>query len=98
MVTLEECRKKIRQIISEYAAIPHAHGEIARQTIFDSESDRYLFRNYSESLWCSYSLTKSQNREHYVVKSFSSPTPLHPHPQWEALFLINKNYFITYKT
>lgn len=42
MVTLEECRQKICQIISEYAAIPYAHGEIARQTIFDSESDRYL--------------------------------------------------------
>ena len=42
MVTLEECRQKICQIISEYAAIPYAHGEIARQIIFDSESDRYL--------------------------------------------------------
>ena len=42
MVTLEECRQKIRQIITEYAAIPYAHGEVARNPVFDSESDRYL--------------------------------------------------------
>ena len=76
MVILEECRQKIRKIISEYAAITYAHGEIARQTIFDSESDRYLFRNYSKLLWCGYSLTKSKNREHYFVQSFY---PLHPY-------------------
>ncbi len=42
MDTLEQDRQIIQKIISEYAAIPYAHGDIKRNTVFDRDSDRYL--------------------------------------------------------
>jgi hypothetical protein len=42
MDTLEQERQIIQKIISEYAQIPYAHGEIERHTVFDRDSDRYL--------------------------------------------------------
>ena len=40
--TLKNDRKIIREILTEYALIPYAYGEIERKTVFDSECDRYL--------------------------------------------------------
>lgn len=42
MDTLEQDRQIIQTIISEYAKIPYAYGEIERHSVFDSERDRYL--------------------------------------------------------
>lgn len=42
MDTLEIYRQLIRKILTEYAQIPYAHGNIQIETVFDSESDRYL--------------------------------------------------------
>jgi hypothetical protein len=42
MDTLESYRQIIRRILSEYARIAYPHGEIDRQTVFDSERDHYL--------------------------------------------------------
>ena len=42
MDTLENYRQLIKQIITERASIPYAHGDIQKQTIFDGEGDHYL--------------------------------------------------------
>jgi len=42
MDTLKLMRTAICNILTEYAQIPYAYGEIDRKTIFDRESDRYL--------------------------------------------------------
>lgn len=42
MDTLEIYRQLIRKILTEYAQIPYAHGDIQIETVFDRESDRYL--------------------------------------------------------
>ena len=42
MDTLETYRQLIRKILTEYAQIPYAYGDIQIETVFDSESDRYL--------------------------------------------------------
>ena len=42
MDTLDKYRQIIRKIITEYAQIAYAYGEIERQTVFDYESDHYL--------------------------------------------------------
>jgi hypothetical protein len=42
MDTLEQDRQIIQKIISEYARIPYAYGEIERHTVFDRDGDRYL--------------------------------------------------------
>ena len=42
MDTLETYRQLIRKILTEYAQIPYAHGDIQIATVFDRESDRYL--------------------------------------------------------
>ncbi|NES72530.1 MAG: XisI protein, partial [Okeania sp. SIO2D1] len=42
MDNLEQERQIIKKIISDYAQIPYAHGEIARHSIFDCQQDRYL--------------------------------------------------------
>jgi hypothetical protein len=42
MDSLEQDRQVIQNIISEYAQIPYAHGEIERHSVFDTERDRYL--------------------------------------------------------
>lgn len=35
-------RRIIEQVLTEYARIPYAHGNIDRQTIFDHDGDHYL--------------------------------------------------------
>lgn len=35
-------RALIERVLTEYAAVPYAHGEVALETVFDPESDRYL--------------------------------------------------------
>ena len=35
-------REVIEKVLSEYAAIPYAHGDVVTQTVFDRESDHYL--------------------------------------------------------
>ncbi len=42
MDSLEEYRQIICSIITEYAQIPYAYGDIQRHTIFDTKNDRYL--------------------------------------------------------
>ncbi len=42
MDTLTTHRQLIRKILTDYAKIPYAHGNIQIETVFDSESDRYL--------------------------------------------------------
>jgi hypothetical protein len=42
MDTLDSYRQIIQKAIKEYAKIPYAFGEIESQTVFDTESDRYL--------------------------------------------------------
>lgn len=42
MDTLEQDRQIIQKIISEYAQIPYAHGEIGRHCVFDEKRDHYL--------------------------------------------------------
>lgn len=42
MDTRAAYREIIERILREYAAIPYAHGEIERQTVFDRENDHYL--------------------------------------------------------
>ena len=42
MDILETYRQLIRKILTEYAQIPYAYGDIQIETVFDSESDRYL--------------------------------------------------------
>lgn len=42
MDTLESYRQIIRRVITDYARIAYPHGEIERQTVFDSEGDHYL--------------------------------------------------------
>lgn len=42
MDALENYRRLIRQILTEHAQIPYAHGDIQSETVFDRESDRYL--------------------------------------------------------
>ncbi|MBS1792315.1 MAG: XisI protein [Acidobacteria bacterium] len=42
MDKLEKYRAVIEKILSEYAAIPFAYGELESETIFDREKNRYL--------------------------------------------------------
>jgi hypothetical protein len=42
MDTLENYRQLIRKILTEYAQIPYAYGDIQTETVFDRESDHYL--------------------------------------------------------
>lgn len=42
MDTLENYRQIIRRILTEYARVPYAYGEIQIEPVFDRESDRYL--------------------------------------------------------
>jgi hypothetical protein len=35
-------RREIERILTEYARIPYAHGDIQLQTVFDRSSDHYL--------------------------------------------------------
>lgn len=45
MARLEQYRHLIQLILTQYAQIPPAYGEIERQTIFDTERDHYQLVN-----------------------------------------------------
>jgi len=45
MDTLENYRQIIEKILSEYAAIPYAYGDIKSEVVFDSTNKRYLLVN-----------------------------------------------------
>nr|WP_318528425.1 element excision factor XisI family protein [Plectonema radiosum] len=45
MDTLESYRQITLKILSEYAAIPYAYGEIKSEVVFDSTNNRYLLVN-----------------------------------------------------
>ena len=42
MDRLNEYRQLIRDLIAEHTKVPYKHGDIRFETVFDSESDRYL--------------------------------------------------------
>jgi hypothetical protein len=42
MDSLEQYRQLVQNILTEYARIPYAYGEIRCETVFDRASDRYL--------------------------------------------------------
>jgi len=42
MDTLTAYRQIIRDLLTDYAKIPYAYGDIQLEPVFDSESDRYL--------------------------------------------------------
>ena len=42
MDTLETDRRLIQKILTEYAQIPYAYGDIQIEPVFDREADRYL--------------------------------------------------------
>jgi hypothetical protein len=42
MDTITTYREQIERILTEYAQIPYAHGDIQIQTIFDRESEHYV--------------------------------------------------------
>jgi hypothetical protein len=42
MATVEHYRQIIQQVLTRYTQIPYAYGEIAAETVFDREADRYL--------------------------------------------------------
>jgi hypothetical protein len=35
-------REVIEKVLADYAAVPYAHDDVATETVFDRESDRYL--------------------------------------------------------
>src|SRR5436190_8577016 len=45
MDTLDTYREIIENVLSDYARIPYAHGEIQTETVFDRKHDRYLLVN-----------------------------------------------------
>lgn len=42
MDTVDRYRQLIRNILTEYARIPYAYGDVQIEPVFDRESDRYL--------------------------------------------------------
>lgn len=42
MDRIENYHNVIEKVLTEYAQIPYAYGEITSETIFDRENDRYL--------------------------------------------------------
>jgi XisI protein len=42
MDALDHYRDIIERILTEYASLPYAYGEIQRQTVFDRNGDHYL--------------------------------------------------------
>lgn len=42
MDNLDHYRQIIHRILTDYAQVPYAHGDIQFETIFDNESNRYL--------------------------------------------------------
>jgi hypothetical protein len=45
MDTLETYRQIIETVLTEYAKIPYAYGDIQTETIFDRKNDHYLLIN-----------------------------------------------------
>lgn len=45
MARLEQYRHLIQKLLTQYAQIPSAYGEIDRQTLFDTERDHYQLVN-----------------------------------------------------
>lgn len=45
MDTLETYRQIIETVLTEYAKLPYAYGEIQTETIFDRKADHYLLIN-----------------------------------------------------
>jgi hypothetical protein len=45
MDTLEKYRGIVKKVLTEYANIPHAYGEIKCEPVFDRTNDRYLLMN-----------------------------------------------------
>ena len=45
MASLESYRQIIETILTEYAQIPYAYGDIQTETVFDRMHDRYLLVN-----------------------------------------------------
>ena len=45
MDTLDTYRQIIERVLTEYAQIPYAYGDIQSQTIFDRAGDHYLLMN-----------------------------------------------------
>lgn len=45
MDTLEHYRHSIERILTDYARIPYAHGDIQSQTVFDRLHDHYVLIN-----------------------------------------------------
>jgi hypothetical protein len=42
MDTIDAYREVIEQVLTEYARIPYAHGDIETETVFDRVNDHYL--------------------------------------------------------
>jgi hypothetical protein len=42
MASLENYRKLVKQLLTEYAQIPTRNSEVQDETIFDPENDRYM--------------------------------------------------------
>ena len=42
MDSVERYRQLVQSILTDYAVIPYAHGEVRFETVMDSTSDRYL--------------------------------------------------------
>jgi XisI protein len=42
MDTLASYRQLVERILTEYARVPYAHGNVERQTVFDRTQDHYL--------------------------------------------------------
>jgi hypothetical protein len=45
MDTLDNYRQIIERVLTEYAQIPYAYGDIQSQTVFDRAGDHYLLMN-----------------------------------------------------
>ncbi len=45
MDTLDDYRQIIERVLTEYAQIPYAYGDIQSQTVFDRAGDHYLLMN-----------------------------------------------------
>jgi len=45
MDTLDRYREILKRVLSEYASIPYAYGEIKTETVFDPSGDHYLLVN-----------------------------------------------------
>jgi hypothetical protein len=45
MATIDTYRQVIERVLTEYAKLPYAHGDIQTQTVFDRAGDHYLLVN-----------------------------------------------------